>query len=729
MKNFFTTDSFCVTNEPQHIKCGAPDYVVQNFGIPIGYIEAKDIVKNLDKLNKTEQDQQNRYLTALENIIYTNYIDFLLFRYGKLVLAVKIAELKNGKLIVNKEQIDLFIRLINDFLDYKGITSYTAEDFARKMALKAKEFAYVVSEVLKNDSEHTSNMYNQYKVFKKYLIDNLEIKTFADMYAQTITYGLFVARLNNLVQQKFTRDLARNLIPETNPFLRGLFDSITGANLDKGVEWIVDDLINIFRNTDVAEIISKYGRNTAKNDPFLHFYETFLAEYDPELRKKAGVYFTPKPVVNYIVKSIDEILKNIFEISEGLACSDKKTVLVDGGTSKNGKKRIKLEKIFHKLQILDPATGTGTFLAEVVRYIHETFKGQSGLWKSYVEDDLLPRLNGFEIMMVPYAIAHIKIGKLLKKTGYQSDINKRFHIYLTDTLEEAKSEIGTLWAYFLTNEALEANIVKRDNPVMVILGNPPYQRNSQNNGKWITKLMEDYKKEPNSKQKLDEDNPKNINDDYVKFIRYSQYMIDKNNEGMLAFINPNSYLESATFRGVRWSLLSSFDEIYILNLHGNSRKGEIFSKDSAEENVFDIQIGVCINIFVRKKNHSGLGKVFYFDLYGKRKDKYEWLVVHSFSDTQWKEITPVASHYLFTPLSDDNLEDYYNGVKLSDLFPVNSNGFKTHRDKFAVAFTKEEIETRVSDLLSSDYTEGEIKEKYNISDNRDWKLNVARSLL
>ena len=444
MKSFFTTDSFCITNEPQHIKCGAPDYVVRNYGIPIGYIEAKDIVKSLDKLNKTEQDQQNRYLTALENIIYTNYIDFQLFRYGELVLVVKITELKNGKLIIKKEQIDLFIRLINDFLDYKGIASYTAEGFARKMALKAKEFAYVVSEVLKNDSEHTSNMYNQYTVFKKYLIDNLEIKTFADMYAQTITYGLFVARLNYLVQQKFTRDVARNLIPETNPFLRGLFDSITGANLDKGVEWIVDDLINIFRNTDVAEIISKYGCNTARNDPFLHFYETFLAEYDPELRKKAGVYYTPKPVVNYIVKSIDEILKNIFEISEGLACSDKKTVLVDGGTLKNGKKRIKLEKIFHKLQILDPATGTGTFLAEVVRYIHETFKGQSGLWKSYVEDDLLPRLNGFEIMMVPYAIAHIKIGTLLKETGYQSETNKRFHIYLTDTLEEAKSEIGTL---------------------------------------------------------------------------------------------------------------------------------------------------------------------------------------------------------------------------------------------------------------------------------------------
>ena len=729
IKSLFNSEEYSITNEPQHIECGAPDYVILKNSNPVGYIEAKDIVKDIYRLGKIEKAQQERYLKALENLIYTNYIDFILFRHGEQIKKVSIAEIKNGKIDIDKTSIEDAISLFNEFLDYKGASVFTAESLARTMAIKAREFAYVVNEVLKKDIAHNSYIYNQYLAFKENLIENLTPENFANMYAQTLTYGLFVARLNDPTLETFSREEARTLIPATNPFLRGLFDSLAGTNMDKGVEWIVEDLINIFRHIDVASIVSKYGDITASNDPFLHFYETFLSEYDPALRKQAGVYYTPKPVVNYIVKSVDDVLKNNLGISNGLLCDEKKTVKVfNGNTDKKGKKILE-DKVFHRLQILDPAVGTGTFLAEIVRYIHESFGGQKGLWKGYVEDSLLPRLNGFEIMMVPYAIAHIKIGMLLKETGYTPKDNNRLNIYLTDSLEKGKENLHTLWAMFLSNETRQVSKIKNENPVMIILGNPPYKRDSVNNGAWISGLMSDYLKEPNSKEKLNEQNPKNINDDYIKFIRYSQYLVDHNEEGVLAFINPNGYLEATTFRGVRWTLLNAFDDIYILNLHGNTRKGELLEEGEIDENVFDIQTGVCINIFIRNKNHKGLAKVHYKDIYGSRTFKYDWLLNHRFIDTDWVEIEPTAPHYLLTPLETKGINTYYSGIKVSELFTVNCTGFATHRDHFAVAFNKDEIKDRIRNLLTEEYTDDELKDKYLLKDNRDWQLNKSRKLL
>ena len=249
-----------------------------------------------------------------------------------------------------------------------------------------------------------------------------------------------------------------------------------------------------------------------------------------------------------------------------------------------------IEQDVHRVQILDPATGTGTFLAEVIKHVYKKFEGQQGIWSNYVETHLLPRLNGFELLMASYAMAHLKLDLLLKETGFKPTKDQRFRVYLTNSLEEHHPDTGTLWANWLSTEANEANRIKRDTPVMCIIGNPPYSGESANKGEWIMNLMEDYKKEPGGKEKLNERNPKWINDDYVKFLRYGQHFIEKNGSGVLAFINPHGFLDNPTFRGMRWNLLKTYDKIYTIDLHGNAKKKETSPDGSADVNVFDIEL-------------------------------------------------------------------------------------------------------------------------------------------
>ncbi|HRO08537.1 MAG TPA: N-6 DNA methylase [Saprospiraceae bacterium] len=405
---------------------------------------------------------------------------------------------------------------------------------------------------------------------------------------------MFAARLHDPTLPTFSRQEAAELIPKSNPFLRKLFGYIAGPDIDDRIKWIVDSLVEIFLACNVEEILKNYGKSTKMEDPIIHFYETFLSEYDPKLRKARGVWYTPQPVVNFIVWAVDEILKTEFDLPQGLADTSKTKIKVDV----QGKK---VEQEVHKVQILDPATGTGTFLAEVVKHIHKKFEGQQGIWSNYVETHLLPRLNGFELLMASYAMAHLKLDLLLTETGYKPTKDQRFRVYLTNSLEEHHQDTGTLFANWLSTEANEANHIKRDNPVMVVIGNPPYSGESANKGEWIMNLMEDYKKEPGGKEKLKERNPKWINDDYVKFLRYGQHYIEKNGEGILAFINPHGFLDNPTFRGMRWNLMKTFDKIYTIDLHGNAKKKETAPDGSSDQNVFDIMQGVSINIFVKKK--------------------------------------------------------------------------------------------------------------------------------
>ncbi len=743
-KSLYPQASYTMTNEPRRIKCGAPDYVIQNRGIPVGYIETKDIIKNLDLLDDREKDQFNRYTKNLDNIIYTNYLNFRLYRNHELIKAVSIGEIKNGKLILFPENYKPLLDLMQDFVGFNGLSITSAEILAKQMARKAREFANSIIMVLtdkEDDSSQTSTLQKQYNTFKNVLIENLDPVAFAGMYAQTVAYGLFAARLNDNTTEDFSRDEAVRLIPRNNQFLRSLFESITGSNLDPAVEWIVDDLTDMFRHTDIKKLLKTYGQTTAKNDPFIHFYETFLNEYDPEARQKSGVYYTPKPVVNFIVKSIDFVLKNDLNVFDGLANTEKVSVQIESSYNKSNAPKVK-RKIsdrlgkagfeYHKVQILDPAVGTGTFPVEVIRYISNQYENQRGLWNNYVKEDLLPRINGFEFMMVPYTICHLKFDLLLQETGYNSSDNPtRLNIFLTDTLEKPHDQTQDLWSVFLTQEAEFATIVKKDKPIMVVLGNPPYNASSNNNGKWIKKLIEIYKKEPNSSISLQERNTKHLNDDYVKFIRYAQYLIDKNKEGVIAYINPHGYLDAITMRGMRWSLLNSFDSIYVLNLHGNTNKGESTPDGSVDQNVFDIMQGVCINIFIKKNAHKKghIADVYYADLYGKRTEKFDYLYANDVSTVEWQKLTPKAPNYFMTPQNDTLINEYRKGIKITELFPVNCPGFTSHRDVFAVTCTKQEIIQRFNDLIDPQISDEEIKLKYNLKENNDWNINGCRAVM
>jgi N-6 DNA Methylase len=603
------------TNEPKRQQCGAPDYILTKKEIPVGFIEAKDIGdKDLEGAKKTgNKEQFDRYKNSLNNLIFTDYLDFHLYKDGIFVTKVAIAASPNpskgGEIAPIPENFATFTNLIKDFCSTVSQTIKSPQKLALMMAGKARLLSDVIEQALTSDEDNhdDSTLKDQMNAFKEILIHDITPKGFADVYAQTIAYGMFAARLHDPTLPTFSRQEAAELIPKSNPFLRKLFGYIAGPDLDDRIKWIVDSLIEIFLACNVAEILKNYGKSTKMEDPIIHFYETFLSEYDPKLRKARGVWYTPHPVVGFQIRAIDDILKTEFDLPQGIADNSKIKIKV----TVQGKQ---VEQEVHRVQLLDPATGTGTYIAEVIKHIHKKFKGQQGLWSNYVENHLLPRLIGFELLMASYAMAHLQIDLLLTETGFKPTKDQRLKIYLTNSLEESHPDTGTLFANWLSSEANEANFIKRDAPVMIVMGNPPYSGESNNKGKWIMDLMEDYKKEPGGKEKLKERNPKWINDDYVKFMRYGQHYIERNGSGVLAFINPHGFLDNPTFRGMRWNLLKTYDKIYTIDLHGNSKKKETSPDGSADVNVFDIMQGVAITIFVKtgKKKPAELGKVFPF---------------------------------------------------------------------------------------------------------------------
>ncbi len=515
--------------------------------------------------------------------------------------------------------------------------------------------------------------------FQKMLISDIDNKSFSDLYSQTIVYGMFAARYHDPTLKTFSREEAVNLIPKSNPFLRKLFKDIADEDLHKDLVWIIDRLVKIFLASDVVSIMKNYGKSRKQEDPVINFYEDFLKEYDSSLRKAMGVWYTPQPVVNFIVRAVDDILKTEFDLPEGLADSSKKKIKVNY----QGKQ---IEKEVHKVQILDPATGTGTFLAETIKHIHKKYEGMQGIWSKYVEDDLIPRVNGFELLMASYAMAHLKLDMLLTETGYVPTKDQRLRVFLTNSLEEPHPDSGTLWGNLLSDEADQANEIKRDTPVMCIIGNPPYSGESANKGDWIMKLMEDYKKEPGGVQKLQERNPKWINDDYVKFLRYGQHYIEKNGQGVLAFINPHGFLDNPTFRGMRWNLLKTYDKIYTLDLHGNSTKKETAPDGSADLNVFDIMQGVAITIFIKtgKKKTNELGKVYNCDLFGKREFKYKFLSENNLKTIKYVEIENIAPNYGFIQKNFNSQKSYIKGFQVNEIFSLNNVGIVTAKDAILI---------------------------------------------
>lgn len=714
-----------VTNEPSRIACGAPDYVLTRKDIPVGYIEAKDIGDpDLDG-KKNNKSQFDRYKASLNNLIFTDYLVFHLYIDGELKTTIRLADIVDGKIIPKPENFETFITLIKDFAAHISQTIKSANKLSQMMAGKAKMLAQVIEKALNSDEANSQNstLKEQMLAFKEILIHDITPKAFADIYAQTIAYGMFAARFHDNTPDDFSRFEAASLIPKSNPFLRKLFQYISGYDIDERIEWIVAALADIFKATDVKAMLTTYGKATQSQDPIIHFYENFLAEYDPKLRKARGVWYTPEPVVDFIVRAVDDILKTEFNLPNGLADNSKtkikvKTDVADSRTSSGYRE---VEQEVHKVQILDPATGTGTFLAQVITHIYNSrFKSMQGAWSSYVEKDLIPRLNGFELLMASYAMAHLKLDLLLSDTGFKATTDQRFRIYLTNSLEEYHPDTGTLFANWLSSEANEANHIKRDTPVMVVMGNPPYAVSSTNKGEWIQNLIADYKKDLNERKI-------NLDDDYIKFIRYGQHYIDKNGEGVLAYISNNSFIDGITHRQMRKNLLESFDKIYIIDLHGNSKKKETTSDGGKDENVFDIMQGVSINILIKtgKKKKTEFGNVYHSELYGRRNEKYKTLKGNTISSINLTKLEIKEPNFFFVPKDFSDEKVYTKGFKLDDIFLENNTGVQTKRDALVYSFNKNILENVLQDFSNLD--DATIRRKYDLpADGRDWSIDWAR---
>jgi len=751
-------------NEPKRIACGAPDFWIGQGALEIGHLEAKDVGISLKSLEK--KNQMQRYFNALGNLILTDHLEFRWYVAGELRLAASIATFdKQKKIKADADGIAQVDQLLRQFLLTKVVQVTTPKALAKRMAALAQLIRDAINTAL-NDSDRGGMLRQQLESFRAVLIRDLTGEQFADMYAQTICYGLFAARCNTDQVSTFSRETAGFRLPKTNPFLRGIFNQIAGSELDDRITWAVDTLATILQQTDMSAILSDFGKRDRREDPVVHFYETFLAEYDPKMRESRGVYYTPEPVVGYIVRSVDYILKEKFGIKKGLADSTKirsplaplnkggKEVEHSLGKGKVTEDKASLDKggegnLMHKVLILDPAVGTGTFMHRVIEHIYEGFKNQKGMWSGYVSQHLLPRLFGFELLMAPYTVAHMKLGLQLQETGYDFSSEERLRIYLTNTLQESFqiADQAVSFGSRIKEEAEAAKDVKQEHPVMVIIGNPPYSGHSVNTGDWIKGLLNGKDIISNTKtdsyfevdgKPLGEKNPKWLNDDYVKFIRFSQWRIDQTGYGILAFVTNHGYLDNPTFRGMRQSLLKTFDEIYILDLHGNSKKKETCPDDSVDQNVFDIQQGVAIGIFVKYQNsQQETATVYHADLWGKREvfenkklvgGKYHWLDESDISSMISEEykLKPDEPFYLFKPQNINLRKEFEQFLRITEVMNTNALGFQTHRDNFAIDFEEINIIRRFQEMRGDKLSNEEYSIKYDIKDNRDWQLDKAR---
>jgi hypothetical protein len=725
------------TNEPKRVACGAPDYVITRGTGPsqrtIGYAEAKDTNNQLAQIETTEQ--LTRYRAALENLLLTNYLELRWYIAGKPQAAARIAILQGGRIVADPAGLESAAQLLAAFLNRDPEPIRSPKDLAERMARLTHMIRDIVVAAFDAGSE-SKDLKGLHETFKKVLIPDLSVADFADMFAQTLAYGLFAARVRHTGPALFTRVHAAAEIPRTNPLLRRLFATITGPDLDaEPYAGFVDELAELLAHADMPAILADFGKRTRQQDPIVHFYETFLQAYDPRLRELRGVYYTPEPVVSYIVRSVDALLKRDFGCPDGLA--DASTIVHQRSGADGQPEAVRMPRVL----LLDPACGTGTFLYAVVDAIRERFMqtGNAGMWSGYVREHLLPRLFGFELLMAPYAMAHLKLGMQLaamdlpesQRASWAYDFagGERLGVYLTNTLEEAAKRSDVMMAEYISDEANEAAGIKRDDPVMVVLGNPPYSGHSANKGKWISEQIEAYKEGfPELKKPAQ---AKWLSDDYVKFIRFAQWRIERTAHGIVALITNHSYLDNPTFRGMRRSLMRSFDEIYLLNIHGNSKKKERAPDGGKDENVFDIQQGVAIGIFVRRQREPGTARnaaVYYADLWGEREAKYAWLAEQDVRDTEWVRVEPHAPQYLFVPKDMAFEQEYEDGWPIPAIFSPNGDpapGIVTTQDDFAISWSREEAFNKVERLLATS-TEQEAREIFTLCSQDQWQYERAK---
>jgi len=631
----------------------------------------------------------------------------------------------------------------------------TSDQLAKAMASIAKNIRDRVLEVLSVERKN-GPVHKLFDTFRTGLVHDMTEKGFADMYAQTITYGLFSARTMD-TDGHFELHEVIDLIPSTNPFLKDLFKEClkTGDNKHKidldelGVGSLVDLFDNLNRSdgTDTMQrILEQFGSQThsGQEDPVIHFYEGFLCEYDSIQRVEKGVYYTPDPVVSFIVRSVNEQLKSEFGLEMGLADTTTWADMVASGraeypfdpkTNKVNKEQVDKLKGRAFVQILDPATGTGTFIKHAIEIIHEEVKAKHKrdriktdwleYWNDYVYKSLLPRIYGFELMMASYSVAHMKIGMYLKSLGYKFEKDQRLNIYLTNSLEPyTANNSANLFFTSVGAESAGAKDIKQNRYFSVIIGNPPYSGISKNKDPWISNLIEDYKyvdgEHFNERKHW-------LNADEIKFIRLGEYLVKQNGLGILAFINPHGFLDGPTHRGMRWHLLKSFNKINVIDLHGNSNKKETALDGSLDVNVFDIQQGVSINIFIKSNQikNNELGIVFHSDLYGKREFKYDYLVNNTLINIEFKQVKPNKPSLLFVD-SNNLLTTHYNKyISINKLFIINSVGFVSANDGLNISFSRNEQLLKINDLIEMNEKAWRVKYK-RPKDARDWTFDTAK---
>ncbi|NLS76012.1 MAG: DNA methyltransferase [Chloroflexi bacterium] len=739
-------------NEPSHVACGAPDFVVTHQGATVGYVETKDVGLSLDAAERS--DQLKRYREGLHNLILTDYLEFRHFVDGEPRATARLARWDGRKLSRDADGAEKVASLLADFLAQAPAEINTPQDLAERMARLAHLIREIIVETFRQG--HESSFLKHWRLdLAGRLIAGLDdperTPEFADMIAQTLAYGLFSARLMDTTPGFEVREAA-DLISETTPLLRDFFYQITAPQLKKEpFAPFVDDLVTLLRHTDMGAVLADFGKRTRQQDPTVHFYETFLAAYDPRLRETRGVYYTPYPVVDYIVRAVDHLLKERFGCPEGLA--DGSTISIpnwDSGKTTRDGRQMRKTRDEPKVTVLDPACGTGTFLYAVVDHIRQRYmdSGNAGMWPSYVRQRLLPRLFGFELLMAPYAVAHLKLALQLMGQDLDEGLRQtwaysfadpdRIGVYLCNTLEEpGKEPDHPLFNDTLAAETHKANEIKSLLPIMVVLGNPPYSGHSANKGDWINGLLKgklpDGSKAPSyyhiDGKPLGERNPKWLQDDYVKFIRWSQWRIERSGGGILAMITNHGYLDNPTFRGMRRALMDAFDEIRVLDLHGNVKKKEVAPDGGKDENVFDIQQGTAILLAIKHPpRQSKLAQVHHAELWGPREEKYRRLAEMDVETTPWQLVQPRAPFYLFTPRDTDLLAEYDRGWKITDVFPVNSVGVVTARDKFVLDFDETALRSRIADFTDPANTDEFVRQKY-LSTRDGLPVSEVRRLL
>lgn len=728
-------DEVKALNEPKRVKCGAPDFIVSKGDIVVGHVEAKDVDVGIRGFKGSNKDQQDRYRAALPNLIYTNGLEWDFYDDGTLVASVSIADFVMG-VQPKPERYDQLENLLHNFVAKTPQTITSPRELAERMAGKAQLIKDVLRNTLQDNEGERTELADQYEAFKENLIHDISQDDFADIYAETIAYGMFAARLHDTTLDTFSRQEALELLPKSNPFLRSLFTYVAGYDLDERIAWIIDDLARVFQACDVAKLMEGFGKLTGQNDPFLHFYETFLAAYNPAKRRARGVWYTPEPVVNFIVRAVDDVLQQEFGLADGLADTSKVTIDWDTGQTDRKGKAITTKKDVHRVQILDPAAGTGTFLAEVIKQIAPKVKGVApGMWSQYIEQELVPRLHGFEILMASYAMCHMKLDMILSELGYKPTKKPpRLSVYLTNSLEEGEPANQTLpFTQWLSREAKGANAIKRDMPIMCVIGNPPYNIMSGNLGDAQIALVDPYRSVDGVriKEKGMLQFEKNINNDYIKFLALGEKLIRANGFGVLGFVTSHGYLKSSSFRGLRAHLLETFHKLLILDLHGNSEVREVPPNGVSDHNVFDIKQGVAIVVGVRKNESlEDKGEVHFAEYWGTRREKYEDLSKGKVSKIDWVNCNAGFPQYIFHPSGEKFAQYADNFPSISEWMPTYSSGVITARDNFSIGENNDELLSRAEKFASSDAkSDEEFYAELGLSKKKGWDVSKARRRL